>query len=106
MLTIESAPRADDRHELAEQFDDLPQQHGARLLGMWIFLATEVMFFGGLIAAYTIYRHAYPAGFALASRQLNLLLGSINTAVLLTSSFTMALAVDAAQRGLLRRVKP
>lgn len=105
MLTIEPALRVAVGRELAEQFDDLPQQHGARLLGMWVFLATEVMFFGGMITAYTIYRYVQPAGFALGSRQLNLWLGSINTAVLLTSSFTMVLAVDAAQRGLFRRMR-
>jgi cytochrome c oxidase subunit 3 len=89
---------------LAEQFDDLPQQHHARLLGMWIFLATEVLFFGGMITAYTVYRHQCAAGFALGSRQLNLVLGSVNTAVLLTSSLTMALAVDAVHRGSRRRL--
>lgn len=97
MLTTEKAT-------LAEQFDDLRQQQYARLLGMWVFLATEVMFFGGLITAYTVYRHQCSDGFALGSRQLNLVLGSVNTAVLLTSSLTMALAVDAAHRGLRRRL--
>lgn len=84
-------------HLLAEQFDDLEQQHHAAELGMWTFLATEVLFFGGLFTAYATYRHIYPAGFAAASRETNVMLGSINTAILLTSSLTMALAVHAVQ---------
>src|SRR3954449_6092283 len=82
---------------LAEQFDSLEQQHEAARLGIWTFLATEVLFFGGLFTAYVVYRHAYPGAFAEASRHTNLLYGTINTAVLLTSSLTMALAVHAAQ---------
>lgn len=82
---------------LAHQFDDLDQQHEADSLGMWVFLGTEVMFFGALFAAFTIYRFLNPAAFAEASRHLDVLLGSINTAVLLGSSLSMALAVYAAQ---------
>src|SRR5207247_767374 len=82
---------------LAEQFDTLEQQHESSQLGLWTFLATEVLFFGGLFTAYVIYRHAYPQAFAEASRHTNLLLGTLNTAVLLTSSLTMALAVRSAQ---------
>src|SRR5438034_648447 len=85
------------RTALAEQFDTLQQQHEASSLGLWTFLATEVLFFGGLFTAYVVYRHAYPQAFAEASRHTNLLYGTINTAVLLTSSLTMALAVNAAQ---------
>ena len=66
---------------------------------MWTFLATEVMFFGGLFGGYAVYRSVSPESFALASRQLNVLLGSINTFFLLTSSLTMALAVNAGQMG-------
>ncbi len=84
---------------VAHQFDDAAQQREASTLGMWVFLATEIMFFGGLFAAYTAYRYKYPVGFAEASRHLDLLLGGINTAVLLTSSLTMALAVRSAQVG-------
>jgi cytochrome c oxidase subunit III len=69
------------------------------VLGMWLFLATEVMFFGGLFAAYTVYRFLYPAAFADASQRLDLVLGAVNTFLLLTSSFTMVLAVNAIQRG-------
>jgi cytochrome c oxidase subunit 3 len=88
---------AEVRTVLAEQFDTLEQQHEASQLGLWTFLATEVLFFGGLFTAYVIYRHAYPQAFAAASAHTNLLLGTINTAVLLTSSLTMALAVHSAQ---------
>src|SRR5438105_15955597 len=85
------------RTALAEQFDTLEQQEEASRLGLWTFLATEVLFFGGLFTAYVVYRHAYPPAFAEASQHTNLLLGTLNTAVLLTSSLTMALAVHAAQ---------
>src|SRR3954470_14729768 len=82
---------------LAEQFDDLPQQKEAATFGMWTFLATEVLFFGGLFLGYIVYRHAYPHAFAEASKHTIVLYGAVNTAVLLTSSFSMALAVRAAQ---------
>ncbi len=84
---------------LAHQFEDLEQQHEAASLGMWIFLATEVMFFGGLFAGYTLYRNLFPAGFAAGSHMLNVTVGAINTGVLICSSLTMALAVRAAQTG-------
>jgi cytochrome c oxidase subunit 3 len=66
---------------------------------MWMFLATEILFFGGLFAAYTVYRWKYPEAFFVGSEHLDILLGGINTAVLLTSSLTMALAVHAAHLG-------
>jgi cytochrome c oxidase subunit III len=84
---------------LAHQFDSLGQQTEAATLGMWVFLVTEVLFFGGLFVTYTVYRAFYPAAFAAASHELDILLGGINTAVLITSSLTMALAVHAAQLG-------
>lgn len=84
---------------VAHHFDDLEQQHAANLLGMWLFLATEIMFFGGMFAAYSIYRVEYPQAFTAASRTLDVVLGTINTALLLCSSLTMALAVHAAHRG-------
>ena len=84
---------------LAHHFESLDQQKEAATLGMWIFLVTEVLFFGGLFAAYSIYRSWYPEAFAAASRELDVVLGSINTVVLITSSLTMALAVHAAQTG-------
>jgi cytochrome c oxidase subunit 3 len=82
---------------LEHQFDDLEQQHDTTNLGMWAFLATEVMFFGGLFTAYVVFRSIYPMGFAQGSKHLDLVLGGINTAVLLSSSLSMALAVRAAQ---------
>jgi cytochrome c oxidase subunit 3 len=82
--------------ELAHHFEDLNQQREAGELGMWLFLVTEIMFFGGLFFAYLIYRYWYPQEFAAGSHHMDLMLGTINTAVLLTSSLTMALAVHAA----------
>ncbi len=84
---------------VAEQFDDLGQQRDAAKLGMWVFLATEVLFFGGLFLSYTVYRYLYPETFAAASRHTEVLLGGANTAILLFSSTLMALAVRAAQLG-------
>jgi cytochrome c oxidase subunit 3 len=84
---------------LRVQFDSAEQQKDASTLGMWIFLITEVMFFGGMFLAYTIYRSLYPEVFAAASRSLNVYIGAANTVVLLCSSFTMVLAVRAAQLG-------
>ena len=83
----------------AHQFDDAAQQREAATLGMWAFLATEVMFFGGLFATFTIYRTLYPHGFAEGSSHLYMWIGAINTGVLLTSSLFMAMAVRAAQLG-------
>jgi len=76
---------------LREQFDTAEQQKEASTLGMWIFLVTEIMFFGGMFAAYTVYRSFYPEVFARASRTLNATLGAVNTAVLICISFTMVL---------------
>ncbi len=83
----------------AHQFDDLEQQHEASWIGMWVFLATEIMFFGGMFMGYILYRSLYPAAFAGASDRLDVWLGGINTAVLISSSFTMALALHAAEMG-------
>src|SRR5205085_2594893 len=79
------------------QFATMPQQAEAATLGIWVFLATEVLFFSGILLAYTVLRHAYPAGFAEASGATKIVIGSVNTAVLLTSSATMAWAVHAAE---------
>ncbi|MEO8603056.1 MAG: cytochrome c oxidase subunit 3 family protein [bacterium] len=89
---------------VAHHFDDAEQQHDASSLGMWVFLVTEVMFFGGLFTTYVVYRTAYPEAFHGASHELNVTIGFFNTLVLLTSSLTMALSVHAAQvskRGML-----
>jgi cytochrome c oxidase subunit 3 len=85
---------------VARQFDDPLQQRTASDLGMWVFLATEILFFGALFVAYTATRIHDPQAFAIASRLTNLTLGSINTGVLLTSSLMMALAVRATKLGL------
>lgn len=82
---------------LREQFDTAAQQKDASTLGMWIFLITEIMFFGGMFLVYTIYRSAYPTVFGVASSSLNVYIGAANTIVLLCSSLTMVLAVRAAQ---------
>ena len=84
---------------LQHQFDSLEQQKDASTLGMWIFLVTEVLFFGGLFLAYTIYRWQNARGFAHASLHMDITLGTINTAVLICSSLTMAMAVHSAAMG-------
>ena len=84
---------------LEPQFDALEQQHEASNIGMWAFLATEVLFFGTLFTAYAVYRMLYPEAFHEGSRLLVWPAGAVNTAVLLTSSFTMALAVRATRTG-------
>jgi cytochrome c oxidase subunit III len=83
---------------VAHQFDDAPQQRSAVRLGMWTFLATEILFFGGLFTAYTIYHFAYPEAFREASRTLDWVLGTTNTAILISSSLSMAMAVHAAEK--------
>jgi len=84
---------------LREQFDTTDQQRDASTLGMWVFLITEIMFFGGLFLAYTVYRKLYSPVFAVTSSSLNVYIGAANTVVLLCSSYTMVLAVRAAQLG-------
>jgi cytochrome c oxidase subunit 3 len=84
---------------LLHQFDDREQQFEASQTGMWLFLATEILFFGGTFIGYTVYREAYFEAFARASNHLDVWLGSVNTAVLICSSLSMALAVHSAQRG-------
>lgn len=82
---------------VAHQFDDMEQQVKSATLGMWVFLLTEIMFFGGLFGAYTVYRNMYPEAFASTSRFMNPFWGAVNTMVLICSSLTMALAVRSAQ---------
>jgi len=88
---------------LQHHFDTLGQQKSAASLGMWVFIAQEIMFFGGMFTAYTVYRNLYPAAFAEASHHLDWKLGGINTAVLIGSSLTMALAVRCATLGKARQ---
>jgi cytochrome c oxidase subunit 3 len=84
---------------LAHHFESYEQQKESATLGMWTFLVTEILFFGGLFAAYSLYRSLYPTVFGAASRTLDLRLGAFNTAVLIGSSLTMALAVRGGQVG-------
>lgn len=93
------SPDPQHSKELHHHFDDMEQQRESSSLGMWIFVAQEVMFFGGLFTAYLVYRVLFPQAYEMGSRQLDILLGGINTAVLIASSLTMALAVWAAQTG-------
>ena len=90
---------APSTYGLVHHFDDIEQQHETGTLGMWAFLVTEVLFFGGLFGAYAVYRSQYPEAFMRASAHLDVNLGGINTIVLICSSLTMALAVYAAQKG-------
>jgi cytochrome c oxidase subunit III len=89
---------------VAHHFDDAEQQWDAALLGMWMFLVTEIMFFGGVFLTYIVYRSVHAEAFALGSNHLDIVLGTLNTAVLITSSLTMALAVHSAQLGRQRRL--
>ncbi len=89
---------------VAHHFDDAEQQHEAAVLGMWSFLATEVLFFGGLFTSYVVYRTIHRVPFTLASHHMNVWLGGLNTGVLLVSSLLVALAVRDAQLGNARNV--
>jgi cytochrome c oxidase subunit 3 len=89
---------------LKHHFDTLGQQKAAASLGMWVFIAQEIMFFGGMFTAYLVYRLWFYAGYTAASRELDLVLGGINTAVLIASSLTVALAVHAAHEGKQRQI--
>ena len=84
---------------LRHHFADLDQQQESSALGMWLFLVTEILFFGGLFAVYTIYRHLYYDAFAAGSHHLSWKLGFANTLVLIGSSLTMAMAVHSAALG-------
>jgi len=98
-MAIQPAGHAHVPHHpwLQHHFDNMEQQAEASTLGMWVFLVTEIMFFGGLFMAYLVYRHQSPTGFQEASHHLNVYWGTANTAILIISSLTMALAVRAAQ---------
>src|SRR5438270_12353317 len=93
-----SAARAASKH-LKFQFENLEQQRLSATLGMWIFLATEILFFGALFTGYLVYRNIYPRQWAEGSAATLFTIGTTNTAVLICSSLTMALAVHAAQIG-------
>jgi cytochrome c oxidase subunit III len=85
-------------------FESLEHQQETTTFGMWVFLATDVLIFGAIFTGYTVYRTAYTPSFEAASDHLNLMIGAVNTVVLLTSSLTMALAVHAAKLGQGRKV--
>lgn len=84
-------------HTVAHHFDTPVQEFQSAKLGFWLFLATEILLFGGLFAAYFYYHEAYPETFRLGGQQLDWKLGAINTTVLLLSSWTMAMGVRSAQ---------
>jgi len=90
--------------ELRHHFESLDQQREASSLGMWVFIAQEVLFFGGLFATYTVYRSQYPDAFSAGSHHLNWRIGFLNTLVLIGSSLTMAMAVHSAAVGKSRRI--
>jgi cytochrome c oxidase subunit III len=85
---------------LHEPWPSLVRQREAAQFGMWLFLATEVLFFGGLFGGYAVYRHLHPEGFLAGARATEIVYGGINTAVLLASSFTMAVGARAARAGI------
>jgi cytochrome c oxidase subunit III len=89
----------DHSYELRHQFADMGQQFESGKLGMWVFLVTEVLFFGGLFMSYILYRTLYLPGFEAGSRLLEVRFGATNTAVLICSSLTMVLAIRSAQTG-------
>lgn len=94
------SPELSSKHAyLAHHFHSLPQQRETQSFGMWVFLATEALVFGAMFTGYTAYRFLYHEAFEEVSNHLNLIIGTVNTVVLLTSSLTMALAVYAAQTG-------
>ena len=99
----EAGTDADHGHDhpphLAHHFDTPEQQFDTAKIGMWVFLATEILMFGGLFCAYAVYRYNNPDVFRYSEHHLNTALGATNTVVLLASSLTMALAVRAAQLG-------
>src|SRR4029078_6992498 len=106
-IAIHGAGEAHAPHHpyLQHHFDNMAQQMEASTLGMWTFLVTEIMFFGGLFMAYLVYRHQSPSGFQEASHHLNIYWGTANTAILHSVSLTMALAVRAAQTSQPSRVQ-
>jgi len=97
---------ADPSGALQHHFETMEQQKEASSLGMWVFLVTEILFFGGLFLVYTVYRWQHAFAFARASRHMDVRLGTANTAVLICSSLTMAMAVHSAATGRRRRLIP
>jgi cytochrome c oxidase subunit III len=96
VIPVGHEPSAEATH-LRHHFATAEQQMDASTLGMWTFLITEVLFFGGMFAGYAVYRAMYAGAFASTSNYMDVVLGGTNTAVLICSSLTMALSVRAAQ---------
>ena len=92
--------------KIEQQFEDMPQQYEAAHMGMWTFLATEILFFGGFFISYAIYRHFYDSEFIIGVKHTLILFGTINSTLLLTSGLTMALAVQAAVENRMRAIVP
>src|SRR5258706_13800437 len=98
LSTISVHENAAHTKALLHHFDSVEQQKNASTLGMWLFLVTEIMFFGGMFTCYIVYRHAHAAAFVAASHELDITMGAINTAVLICSSLTMVMPVSAPQQ--------
>lgn len=92
-------PKSPTELELREQFSIPDQQRETAMVGIWVFLVSEVLLFGALFTAFTVYRLSDPQGFDLGSKDMDTILGSVNTGVLICSSFTMALSVYFAELG-------
>ena len=95
---MHSGPEAQRAH-LQHHFEDAEQQFDSAIFGTWVFLVTEIMFFSGMFLAYILYRSWYPDAFAHASHHLDVTMGTINTLVLIGSSYTVVMAVHSAQHG-------
>src|SRR5690242_21293342 len=99
MSSTHSVSAEDSHHHFAHHFASAEDEFEASKQGMWIFLVTEVLMFGGLFVAYAMFRGLYPEMFHEAHHMLDPKMGTINTIVLITSSVTMVLGVITAQRG-------
>jgi cytochrome c oxidase subunit 3 len=93
---------SDASSALREPFEHLSRQREAVSLGVWAFLASEVLFFGGLFIGYAVYRHLYPLAFVTAAKETDIVYGTLNTGILMTSSLTMAVAARAAEHNIRR----
>ena len=99
-VSIDDAALAAAEPAVAEQWETIGEEQEAASFGMWLFLATEMLFFGGLFLCYTVYRFTHADGFLAGARETDLTLGTINTVILLTSSLTMVMAVQGGRAGL------
>jgi cytochrome c oxidase subunit 3 len=95
-MILRSLKKMDETKELV--FEEVRDDTGAKL-GMWLFILSELILFGGMFILYSVYRFKNPADFHHASRELDVILGTLNTLILLTSSLTMALSISAIQKG-------